>query len=192
MEAPIRFKAVPVEVEAMRWTGENLLQLTQWSEQGDVWSAEDGMIKIWTAEGAMTAEVGDWIIREPYPTDDRLFYPCKHSIFVERYEPVLPADEAIESFRKEYGEADFDTFFAWLLQKSTQGWPQALLLKMAVVSINALFKAATRWQRLEGGRSPSAPIWLDTVERDALLSATSGQKGSTVRLVRSALREMLP
>lgn len=43
----------------------------------------------------MLAEPGDWIIREPFPTDDRRFYPCKPEQFAATYEPAepLPAPE---------------------------------------------------------------------------------------------------
>src|SRR5574343_1937154 len=52
-----------------------------WAEGGDT-------IVIDTREGAMAAASGDWVIREPYPTDDRCFYPCKPDIFAQTYEPV--------------------------------------------------------------------------------------------------------
>jgi hypothetical protein len=45
-------------------------------------------IAIETQEGVMIASPGDWIIREPFPTDDRQFYPCKPDIFDATYEPV--------------------------------------------------------------------------------------------------------
>ena len=33
----------------------------------------------------MKAFKGDWIIKEPFPTGDRDFYPCKNEIFVNTY-----------------------------------------------------------------------------------------------------------
>jgi hypothetical protein len=36
----------------------------------------------------MRAEPGDYVIREPFPTDDRRFYPCKPDIFEATYEAV--------------------------------------------------------------------------------------------------------
>lgn len=45
-------------------------------------------IVIETLEGEMMASPGDYIIREPFPTDDRLFYPCKPEIFAATYEVV--------------------------------------------------------------------------------------------------------
>lgn len=41
-----------------------------------------------TLEGVMLATPGDWIIREPFPTSDRQFYPCKPDIFAATYEAV--------------------------------------------------------------------------------------------------------
>jgi len=34
----------------------------------------------------MKAMPNDWIIKEPFPTGDRAFYPCKDSIFKSTYE----------------------------------------------------------------------------------------------------------
>lgn len=45
-------------------------------------------LEITTSEGVMRADYGDWIIKEPFPTADRQYYPCKDSIFQETYEPV--------------------------------------------------------------------------------------------------------
>ena len=39
-----------------------------------------------TKEGTMKAMMGDWIIKEPFPTGDRDFYPCKNDIFINTYE----------------------------------------------------------------------------------------------------------
>ena len=41
-----------------------------------------------TKEGVMKCGPGDWVIKEPYPTGDRDFYPCKHEIFVKTYRPL--------------------------------------------------------------------------------------------------------
>jgi hypothetical protein len=41
-----------------------------------------------TKEGDMKAFPGDWIIKEPFPTGDRDFYPCKNSIFKQTYDEI--------------------------------------------------------------------------------------------------------
>jgi hypothetical protein len=45
-------------------------------------------ISIETKEGTMKAFPNDWIIREPFPTGDRDFYPCKPDIFEMTYEEI--------------------------------------------------------------------------------------------------------
>lgn len=52
------------------------------------YSYDDAAVYIDTREGTMRADVGDWIIKEPFPTADRTFYPCKPDIFEATYEPV--------------------------------------------------------------------------------------------------------
>lgn len=47
-------------------------------------------LSIETKEGVMKAFPGDWIIKEPFPTGDRDFYPCKPDIFEATYEKVEP------------------------------------------------------------------------------------------------------
>lgn len=41
-----------------------------------------------TKEGKMLCRKGDWIIKEPFATADRQFYPCKPDIFEATYEPI--------------------------------------------------------------------------------------------------------
>ena len=48
-----------------------------------------GGLKIETNEGIMLAYFGDYIIKEPFPTNDRMFYPCKPDIFEKTYEEVV-------------------------------------------------------------------------------------------------------
>lgn len=111
----------------------------------------------------------------------------------EEQEVEKIVEEIHEEKRADLSEGlTVEDFHGWLLTKVGQGWPEALLLKMAVISINALMDAASRWERLEGGQSPSAPIWFDTNERDKILAAISGQKGTTIRVLRQALQKMLP
>lgn len=46
-------------------------------------------LSIATKEGVMKAFSGDYIIREPFPTGDRDYYPCKPDIFKATYEEVV-------------------------------------------------------------------------------------------------------
>jgi len=45
---------------------------------------KEGIIKIHTLEGVMTANIGDYIVKGIKGE----FYPCKPDIFAETYEPV--------------------------------------------------------------------------------------------------------
>ena len=83
----MKYRKKPVEVEALQWTGDNAQAIRDflreatygWSPVGDGWL-------IYTREGVMTADPGDWIIRGV--TGE--FYPCKDPIFRATYEPVEP------------------------------------------------------------------------------------------------------
>ena len=95
----MRFKKKPVEVEAVKWTGENLREIinfTGWHELAATkWSWEEYEkvvslhgLKIFTLEGSHSAAVGDWIIKGVHGE----FYPCKPDIFDKTYEPVTGSE----------------------------------------------------------------------------------------------------
>jgi len=66
-------------------------EIARWCK-GRVCGVGDVGAKVWieidTLEGIMRADYGDYIIKEPFPTDDRNFYPCKSDIFEKTYEMV--------------------------------------------------------------------------------------------------------
>lgn len=83
------FRKRPVEVEAVRFTGEptNCIDVLQFMGDGphrvvDVRGVV--MLDIETLEGVMTASVGDWIIRGVAGE----YYPCKPDVFARTYDPV--------------------------------------------------------------------------------------------------------
>jgi len=73
------------------WTGENLAEIKDFLNSTP-WTYGIDVISIPTREGIMDANIGDYIIKEPFATDNRKFYPCKPDIFEQTYEPV--ADES--------------------------------------------------------------------------------------------------
>ena len=80
----------PIPVEAVKWTGSNLREVADFMgthQPTQEWErAKVGPIKIFTLEGVMTANVGDWIIKGVKGE----FYPCKPDIFDATYEPAKP------------------------------------------------------------------------------------------------------
>jgi len=81
-----RFRKVPVEIEARQLTSENGPELWEWANSKPFYDP-DGRVSgltIFTLEGRMKAEFGDWIIRGVKGE----FYPCKPDIFAATYEPV--------------------------------------------------------------------------------------------------------
>jgi len=91
-----KFRKIPVVIEAIQWTGENLdevLAFTGKHPRWDEWFAsfeeyearvrlDGGVFKILTLEGTHDATPGDWIIKGVAGE----FYPCKPHIFAATYE----------------------------------------------------------------------------------------------------------
>jgi hypothetical protein len=87
-----RFKKMPLEIEAMQFTGgaENATPIidwilehdgtASWHEANEETGQEEGLF-IQTLEGVMHASVGDWIIKGI----ENEFYPCKPQIFTDSY-----------------------------------------------------------------------------------------------------------
>ena len=88
----LRFTKKPVTIEAIQWTGKNLREVIAFTDGpsdtpmeacADM-VARDGL-KIYTLEGKMLANVGDWIIRGVKGE----YYPCKPDIFEATYSPEV-------------------------------------------------------------------------------------------------------
>ena len=76
----MKYKKRPVVIEAVRWDGSNALDILTFAgfdkkNIGDIY--ENSSILIYTLEGNMTANVGDYIIKGV----NGEFYPCKPDIF---------------------------------------------------------------------------------------------------------------
>lgn len=90
----MKYRKKPVVIEAIQWTGDNLKEIIgftglhesankwTWKEYEDV-VKNDGL-KIFTLEGKMNADIGDFIIKGVKGE----FYPCKPDIFEATYELV--------------------------------------------------------------------------------------------------------
>ncbi len=78
----MKYRKKPVVIDAVRYTGPNFDEMEEFVG-GDA-EFRDGELLIATAEGAMHASPGDWIIKGIKGE----FYPCKPDIFEATYELV--------------------------------------------------------------------------------------------------------
>lgn len=76
-------RKIPVEVEAVLWTGKNHAEIFNFIGKG-VPSDEEGNLFIPTLEGTHRANPGNWIIKGVKGE----IYPIKDNIFKETYEFV--------------------------------------------------------------------------------------------------------
>ena len=102
---------VPVIVQAIQWTGENLAEVLEFTGKHPKWDSwftsfeeyerfvknDRNVFKIKTLEGTHEANVGDWIIRGV----NGEHYPCKPDIFQKTYRVVDPAKEHINKLINE-------------------------------------------------------------------------------------------
>ena len=81
-----KFRKRPVVIEAMQFTEETKDRCHAWVTCTTAADFVEGkpVLRINTLEGAMTASLGDWIIKGVQGE----FYPCKPEIFSKTYEPV--------------------------------------------------------------------------------------------------------
>ena len=85
-----KFRKKPIVIEAIQWTGDNIEEISKFINLFCDWQYRGDEKKLFfnTFEGEMTASINDWIVKEPFPTDDRKFYPCKPDIFGQTYDPA--------------------------------------------------------------------------------------------------------
>jgi hypothetical protein len=77
----MKYRKKPVVVEAVKWTGNNVRELTAFCDKCRMGT---GGLYIRTLEGDMRALSGDFIIKGV----NGEFYPCKPDIFKKTYEEV--------------------------------------------------------------------------------------------------------
>jgi hypothetical protein len=105
MKEAQKFTKKPVTISAIRWTGDNLayvicftdgrMPLTGGNHAAMKWEEYETLVersglKIFTLEGKMNADIGDWIIQGVRGE----FYPCKPEIFEMTYGPAVPTAKA--------------------------------------------------------------------------------------------------
>lgn len=78
-----RYETKPCEIEAVVWTGKNIIELYEWGD-GDISWDNNGDLYIETLEGRMKANLGDFIIKGLRGE----FYPCKPDVFHKKYKEI--------------------------------------------------------------------------------------------------------
>ena len=83
-----KYRKKPVVINAMQWNGDfnEVVSMAASFSTPDLrkLKLEEDKLKIYTLEGIMTADIGDWII---IGVEGEL-YPCKDDIFKKTYEEV--------------------------------------------------------------------------------------------------------
>ena len=57
-----KYKTKPCEIEAIQWTGKNIIELLDWGQGKILWNDVDDLF-IDTLEGRMKANINDYIIK---------------------------------------------------------------------------------------------------------------------------------
>lgn len=78
-----RYKTKPCEIEALQYTGNNIIEILDWGQGKILWDDMDNLY-IETLEGRMRADVYDYIIKGLRGE----FYPCKPDVFEKKYEAI--------------------------------------------------------------------------------------------------------
>lgn len=79
------YRKKPIPLEARQYTGDNFLELQDWSDDHVALSDyNDDAICVYTLDGPMWFDEGDYIIKGVRGE----FYPCQKDIFEETYEKV--------------------------------------------------------------------------------------------------------
>lgn len=86
----MKYRKKPVVVEALQWTGDNLVEIADFIKDSERYFEFDSNrdLKIGTLEGIMTVNINDYIIRGIKGE----LYPCKPDIFEKTYDIVEEID----------------------------------------------------------------------------------------------------
>lgn len=80
----VQYRKLPVVIDAVQWSGSNEAEVSDFVGTSVLFVERNGVL-IPTLEGAMRADVGDWIIRGVAGEH----YPCKAAIFEATYARVV-------------------------------------------------------------------------------------------------------
>ena len=79
------YRKKPIAIEAYQYTGDNFLELQDWSDDHVALSDYNyDSVCVYTLEGPMWFDEGDYVIKGVRGE----FYPCRKDIFEESYEEI--------------------------------------------------------------------------------------------------------
>lgn len=78
-----RYKTKPCEIEALQYTGNNIIEILDWGQGKILWNDVDDLF-VDTLEGRMKANINDYIIKGLRGE----YYPCKPDVFEKKYEEI--------------------------------------------------------------------------------------------------------
>lgn len=83
------YRKKPIPVEARQHTGDNFLELQDWSsDHVELSDYRDDAICVYTPEDPLWFDEGDYVIKGTHGE----FYPCRKDIFEEIYEEIDTLD----------------------------------------------------------------------------------------------------
>ena len=86
-----RYRTKPCEIEAVEWNGSNISEINDFAGNSILWMKDTNgqtILEIYTLEGIMLANIGDFIIRGLRGE----YYPCKPDVFHKKYELIADDD----------------------------------------------------------------------------------------------------
>lgn len=186
MAEELNFRKRPVVIQAVQWTGENLREVIcftdgppdarsthasmKWEEYCDLVKS-DGL-KIYTLEGKMSADVGDWIIKGVKGEH----YPCKPDVFELTYEPAraqLPSQGGETS--AEGDRPGYDALWLWfsLSRSSYAVLPRVMMHDMPDAWQAAFARLMDEWDET-WIKQPNIGARVQITDSDGKLIGTPG------------------
>lgn len=159
----MKYVKKPIEIEAIQWTGENYVEISQFCDK----CYFDSVLKIITLEGTQEAKMGDFIIKGIKGE----FYPCREDIFNFIYDLVeehknpffqtltlkslhnTTANGATKNVKDIQFWGDGDTFK--LISKASseaEGWMKSTKA-MEIESIGCVIQTTTQQRNQDGSYS---------------------------------------
>lgn len=89
------YRKIPVKIRAIKFDGTNAKQVKEFCNSSEHWccgQTNPHQLEIYTLEGTMIADIGDYIIQGIKGE----FYPCKPDIFKKTYERLNQFDQVID------------------------------------------------------------------------------------------------